>query len=154
MPVTFYKDINDLPDFSNYAMEGRTYRYFKGEVQYPFGYGLSYTEFKCIKLRGPKKWKANRRNTIKVTWKNCGKRAGEDVIQVYVRALDASVGTPLRQLVAMKRVSLKPGAEKEFAIVLSDETFALYDANGNLFYEKGSWEILVGNKKLLVKLLQ
>ncbi|MBQ7178000.1 MAG: glycoside hydrolase family 3 C-terminal domain-containing protein [Victivallales bacterium] len=150
LPVTFYKDIKDLPDFSNYDMAGRTYRYFSGKVQYPFGYGLSYTEFKCTKLCGPAAWKANRRNTLKVTWKNYGKRAGEDVIQVYVRALDASVGTPLRQLVAVKRVSLKAGEEKEFAIVLSNETFALYDANGKQFYENGSWELLVGDKKLKI----
>ena len=150
LPVTFYKDIKDLPDFSNYDMAGRTYRYFSGKVQYPFGYGLSYTTFKCTKLCGPTAWKANRRNTLKVTWKNSGKRSGEDVIQIYVRALDASVGTPLRQLVAVKRVSLKPGEEKEFVIVLSNEAFALYDDNGKLFYEKGSWEILVGDKTLHV----
>jgi beta-glucosidase len=101
-------------------------------------------------LCGPAAWKANRRNTLKVTWKNCGKRAGEDVIQVYVRALDASVGTPLRQLVAVKRVSLKPGEEKEYAIMLSNEAFALYNDDGNLFYEKGSWEILVGDKTLKI----
>ncbi len=112
------------------------------------GWGLSYRTSKRPNPGGQPPGKANRQNTLKVTWKNCGKLAGEDVIQVYVRALDASVGTPLRQLVAVKRVSLKAGEEKEFAIVLSNETFALYDANGKQFYENGSWELLVGDKKL------
>ena len=150
LPVTFYKDIQDLPDFSSYAMEGRTYRFFSGEVTYPFGFGLSYTTFKCTKLQGPKVWKANRSNPLKVTWKNCGKRAGEDVIQVYAKALDASVRTPLRQLVAVRRISLKPGEEKTFTLRLPPNAFALYSDMGELFFEKGHWSILVEDKTLRI----
>ena len=150
LPVTFYKDIRDLPDFANYAMTGRTYRYFTGKAQYPFGFGLSYTEFQCVNLRGPNNWKAGTQNTLTVTWKNCGDREGEDVIQVYVQAIGASVPTPLRQLAAVERVALQPGEEKEFAIVLPEESFALYDDNGRQFFEKGAWNIIVGDKTLKV----
>ena len=150
LPVTFYKDIRDLPDFGEYSMAGRTYRYFSGKVQYPFGYGLSYTNFQCTRLCGPKVWRPNHRNTLKVTWKNCGDRSGEDVIQVYLQALDASVSVPLRQLVAVKRVLLKPGEEREYTLQLPAEAFGLYDENANLFFEKGRWNILVDTKRLCI----
>ena len=150
LPVTFYRDISDLPDFCEYGMAGRTYRYFSGKTQYPFGYGLSYTKFQCTRLRGPKIWRQNRRNTLRVTWKNCGDRSGEDVIQVYVQALDASVSAPIRQLVAVRRISLRPGEEREYVLHLPAEAFGLFDENANLFFEKGSWNILVDTKRLRI----
>src|SRR6185295_12784621 len=102
LPVTFYKSVDQLPPFTDYSMAGRTYRYFKGEPLYPFGYGLSYTEFVYSNLRSTKS-----ADNVKVTVdvKNTGERDGDEVVQLYLTDVAASVPVPIRTLVGFDRIS-------------------------------------------------
>lgn len=84
LPVTFYRSVADLPPFEEYSMENRTYRFFRGEVLHPFGFGLSYTEFNCTRLLTPESAKAGLPIEIEVEVENCGGYAGEEVVQVYL----------------------------------------------------------------------
>ncbi|HQK28505.1 MAG TPA: glycoside hydrolase family 3 C-terminal domain-containing protein, partial [Smithellaceae bacterium] len=114
LPVTFYKSANDLPDFSDYRMMGRTYRYFKKEPLFPFGYGLSYTSFSYSKLSAPKILKAGEELTVSVEVKNTGRRDGEEVVEVYLSRPDSSSPVnPLRWLAAYKRLFLRAGEKQK-----------------------------------------
>jgi len=137
LPVTFYASDADLPDFEDYDMAGRTYRYFKGEPLWAFGHGLSYTGFKYrkVKVRG---------DNLVVKVRNTGKMAGDEVIQVYVRDLDDAEG-PLKALRAFKRVSINPRRAVRVKIPLTDEMFASFDkSTGELSKVTGNYELLVG----------
>ncbi|NMA43911.1 MAG: glycoside hydrolase family 3 protein [Oligosphaeraceae bacterium] len=154
LPVTFYRDIKELPDFQDYSMTGRTYRFFAGEVQYPFGYGLSYTTFECTKLSLSETLQAGAHCPLAVTWENTGVYAGEDVIQVYVRALAPSTRSPLRQLAAVKRIALQPGATQTCQLEIPSTAFTLINEEGQTFYEEGEWEIQVADKRKIVKMVK
>jgi beta-glucosidase len=112
LPVTFYKSEDQLPAFDNYSMKGRTYRYFEGEPLYPFGYGLSYTAFSYRNLRLPREARAGGSVKVSVEVENSGKRAGDEVVQLYVKHPGV-----VRELQGFERVSLRPGEHKtvEFA---------------------------------------
>ena len=145
LPVTFYNSVDDLPPFTDYAMAGRTYRFYNGSVQFPFGFGLSYTTFAASNLHFSPQLKAGEPLTVEVDWTNTGLRAGEDVVQIYVHAVSPSTRAPLKQLAAVKRVSLQPSETKHLALTLDAETFQLYGDDGKTFYETGKWQIMVGN---------
>ena len=119
LPLTFYKSTEQLPDFGDYNMAGHTYRFFKGDVLYPFGYGLSYTSFKVSKPR-------IRDGKAIVKVKNTGKRDGEEVIQLYVSRPGDADG-PVRTLRAYKRVSVPAGKKVRVEIPLDDETFTWWN---------------------------
>ena len=123
LPITFYRSTEQLPDFQDYRMANRTYRYFKGEVLYPFGYGLSYTTFNIgkAKLEGEQ---------LMVPVKNTGKREGTEVVQLYVRSHDDE-GGPLRSLKGFTRITLKPGEQGVATIPIPRETFERWDAETN-----------------------
>ena len=109
LPVTFYKGVDQLPPFEDYAMKGRTYRYFEGQPLYPFGHGLSYTRFEYSSLtldRGSVS--ATGTVQVKVTVKNVGKRDGDEVVQLYVRDQISSVTRPVKELKGFRRVHLEP----------------------------------------------
>jgi beta-glucosidase len=144
LPVTFYKSVSDLPDFSDYNMKGRTYRYFGGEPLFPFGYGLSYTAFQYSKLTIPKKGNLKDPVQVTVAVKNSGKRAGEEVVQLYVSNLTADVPVPLRTLKGFKRVKLEPGETKSVTFTLSPEDFSVIDKNNKLSVLPGTFMISVG----------
>ena len=105
LPVTFYRSVADLPDFGNYDMKGRTYRYFRGEPLYPFGHGLSYTTFEYGDLRSQPE-STSGRDPIQVSAKvtNTGSLAGEEVVQLYVTDSEASVPVPIRTLAGFQRM--------------------------------------------------
>ncbi|MFL7808470.1 MAG: glycoside hydrolase family 3 C-terminal domain-containing protein, partial [Anaerolineae bacterium] len=128
LPVTFYKSTEDLPPFEDYAMEGHTYRYFRGEPLYAFGHGLSYTTFiyRNLRLSG-KRLAPGDPLTVEVEVENTGARAGDEVVQVYLSDVEASVPVPIRQLVAFQRLHLKPGERRELSFVLTAEQFSLID---------------------------
>lgn len=145
LPVTFYKKVEDLPDFKNYSMDGRTYRYFKGEPLFPFGFGLSYTKFSYSNLRiGKKKLKQGETQTVSVTVKNIGKVSGDEVVQVYLKDVTASVRVPIRQLVGFQRINLKPGKKKTVKFKILHEQMMIYKEDGTRQFEPGKFIVSVG----------
>ncbi len=127
LPLTFYRSDADLPDFSDYSMENRTYRYFTGKPLYPFGYGLSYTTFS---YGTPRVCKADGDYTVSVTVKNTGDRDGDTVVQLYYTVEDAPCRVPLRSLVAFRRVSLAAGEETETVFTLREDELCYVDEDG------------------------
>ena len=138
LPITFYKSVNDLPDFLDYRMTNRTYRYFNGEPLYPFGYGLNYTTFEI----GIPEYKYNK---VCVTVKNTGKQEGTEVLQVYMRNT-ADTDGPLKTLRAYKRVSLKAGESKTVEIDFPRDHFEGWDIKTNTMrVVPGKYELMVGS---------
>jgi beta-glucosidase len=154
LAVTFYKDDSQLPPFDEYRMEGRTYRYFKGEALYPFGYGLSYTTFGLGRPTYDKK-----QGKVMVKVSNTGNMAGTEVVQVYIRNT-ADIEGPLKTLRAYKRVMLQPGESRQISIDLPRDRFEGWDVNTNTMrVVSGKYEVMVGTsssekdlKKITVKL--
>lgn len=144
LPVTFYKSIDQLPRFEDYRMAGRTYRYFEGEPLYAFGYGLSYTTFAYSGLELPRRAMAGENVIVKATVKNTGKREGDEVLQLYVRDLAASVPVPVHSLQGFKRIHLKPGQSETVSFTLTPRQFSLIDDQARRVVEPGDFEISVG----------
>ena len=145
LPVTFYASTDQLPDFMDYNMEGRTYRYFRGKPLYQFGYGLSYTTFAYGKGKLSKKSvKAGKGVTVTVPVTNTGKCAGDEVVQVYVKSLD-NPDAPIKDLKGFQRVSIAPGATAKVTIDLAPDAFAYYDGNDGLEIKRGRYQILYGS---------
>ncbi len=141
LPVTFYKDDSQLPDFEDYTMKNRTYRYFTGDPLFPFGYGLSYTTFACNALN-VKKQKKDVVVSIDVT--NTGQRAGLETIQVYWRNT-ADVKGPLKTLCAYQQVALKAGEQQTVSITLPYKSFEGWDEKSNTMrVVPGQYEVMVG----------
>jgi beta-glucosidase len=148
LPVTFYESIDDVPDFADYSMEDRTYRYFKGKPLYPFGYGLSYTTFEYTDLQLPKSIKKGRSLQAKVTVKNTGDAAGDEVAQLYVSHPDSEINhKPIRSLKGFKRVHLKVGESKTLHFKLASRQLALIDESGSPIISAGKFEISIGGKQ-------
>jgi len=149
LPVTFYESTADLPDFLDYSMENRTYRYFRGTPQYAFGYGLSYTTFEVGKGKISKKsMKADGSVTVTVPVTNTGDREGTETIQVYVKALDYDEAS-IKDLKGFSKVSLKPGETKKVEIVLNGESFQYYDPSiDELSTKTGRYQIFYGTSSL------
>ncbi len=149
LPVTFYRSNSDLPDFLDYSMKNRTYRYFTGVPQYAFGYGLSYTTFVVGQGKLSKKaMKKNGQVTLTVPITNTGKREGTETIQVYVKALD-DAGAPIKALKGFQKLSLKAGETKTATISLDSEAFEYYDESiDELSTRAGRYQILYGTSSL------
>jgi beta-glucosidase len=145
LPVTFYRSNDDLPDFLDYSMKNRTYRYFTGEPQYAFGYGLSYTTFSVGKGQlSAKSMKKKGKVTLTVPVTNTGKREGTETVQVYVKRLNDD-GAPLKALKGFQKLALKAGETKTATITLDGEAFEYYDANiDELSVMPGRYQILYG----------
>ena len=145
LPVTFYASTDQLPDFLDYNMEGRTYRYFRGEPQYPFGFGLSYTTFAYGQGKLSKaSVKAGQGVKVTVPVTNTGKRAGDEVVQVYVKSLD-NPDAPIKDLKGFKRVSIAPGATAKVTIAIAGDAFSYYDGKDGLEIKPGKYQILYGS---------
>lgn len=112
LPVTFYESEAQLPPFNNYDMAGRTYRFFKGEPLFAFGHGLSYTRFTYSNLKLPASARAGEKLAVSVDVRNAGSMAGDEVVQVYLRQMDAPAAAPLRSLVGFQRIGLRPGEKR------------------------------------------
>jgi len=144
LPVTFYKSINDLPSFDDYNISTQTYRYFKGEPLYPFGYGLSYTSFSYDKLESDEQTTIGDSVKLNVTVTNTGKSEGDEVVQVYLSNKSASVLVPLRALKGFKRIHLLPGETKTVPFILSPDAFALINEKNEKVILPGKFEISAG----------
>ncbi len=148
LPVTFYKSDADLPDFSDYSMEGRTYRYFKGTPLYPFGYGLSYSKLEYSNASIDKKEGAiGDKFTVKVTVKNAGEFACHEAVQLYVKDIEASTRVPNCSLRKISNVQLLPGEEKEVGFELNARDFAIIDEKGKCIVEPGTFMVAVGGQQ-------
>jgi beta-glucosidase len=148
MPVTVVHAMEDLPPFEDYSMEGRTYRYIRKEPLYPFGFGLSYTTFAYTSpvlsrtVIGPADGL-----TVRVTVKNTGDRAGDEVVQLYLTDLEASVALPGWSLRGFRRVHLEAGAETEVTFQLSPRQLALIDQDGRAMIEPGAFRVHLGGSQ-------
>ena len=143
LPVTFYKNDSQLPSFDDYSMQNRTYRYFKGEPLYPFGYGLSYTTFKYGK---PKFDAKNGKLTVSVT--NNGNADGTEIVQVYLRN-DKDTDGPIKTLRGFSRVELKAGETKNVAVDMPRESFECWDSSSNTMrVMKGKYTLFVGSSSM------
>ena len=146
LPVTFYKNTEQLPDFEDYSMKGRTYRYMTDKPLFPFGYGLSYTTFDISKGRLSKS-SVEAGEGVKFTAqvKNTGKRDGAEVVQVYIRKVGDTEG-PLKSLRGFRRVELKAGESRTVSIELSPDAFDFFDTSTNTMrVVPGEYEIMYGN---------
>ncbi len=151
LPVTFYKSDNDLPGFLNYDMQGRTYRYFKGNALYPFGYGLSYTTFSYTNLQAPAQIATGKPIKVTATVTNTGNKDGEEVIQLYLQFPDVKGKAPLKVLKGFQRVVLKAGERKHIQFTLSATDLTLINEEGTTYTPKGKINISVGGGQPGVK---
>ncbi len=145
LPVTFYKDIKQFPDFEDYSMKGRTYR-FMDDALFPFGFGLSYTTFSIGEAKISKtEIKNNESVDITIPVSNTGKRNGTEIVQVYVRQVGDSEG-PLKTLRGFKRVDIAAGKTGQVVITLPCTSFEFFDRTANkMVVAAGEYEILYGN---------
>ena len=144
LPVTFYKSVDDLPPFEDYAMKGRTYRYFTGTPLYPFGYGLSYTKFSYKGLTVSKpSVAAGDPVTADVTLTNTGSRAGDEVVQLYLK-FPNTPGAPLKALRGFQRVHLAAGASQKVHFELKDRDLSMVTEAGEPVIAEGDYSMFVG----------
>ena len=155
LPVTFYKSVQDLPPFDDYDVtKGRTYMYFEGEPLYPFGYGLSYTTFDYANLEidNPAPGVGDT-VTISVDVTNTGGRDGDEVVQLYVRDVEASVKTPNRKLAAFQRVTVPAGQTRTVSLPLAVDSLGFWSEEQHKFVvEPGAFDIMVGASSADIRL--
>ena len=142
MPVTFYRTTEELPEFTDYSMKGRTYRYMEQEALYPFGYGLSYTDFTYTDAAVSSDTLGGDGIEVKAVVTNTGDREGTETVQVYVKA--DREGTPNAQLKGIRKVALQAGESREIAIKLPISAFALYDEQAVNRVGRGRYLVSIG----------
>lgn len=145
LPVTFYKNDNDLPSFEDYSMANRTYRYFKGDALYPFGFGLSYTNFTYSNFKISKNV-AGKNETVnaEVTVTNTGKMKSDEVVQLYIMHEGISYA-PLYALKGIKRITLAPGVSEKVNFILTPDLLKLVDEKGDLVFITGKIKVIIGD---------
>ena len=144
LPITFYKSVDQLPNFEDYGMAGRTYRYFKGKPLYPFGYGLSYTTFKYSDLNVAEPTvKAGQPVGADVTVTNTGSRAGDEAVQLYVKFPDVK-GAPAIALRGFQRIHLEAGASQKVHFELKDRDLGMVTESGDPIIAQGDYSISIG----------
>lgn len=145
IPVTFPKSLNQLPDYKDYSMEGRTYRYMDAEPLYPFGFGLSYTTFEYSDIHlGSTSIQPDASTTVEATIKNTGDRASDEVVQLYVKDMKASVRVPNESLKGFKRIHLKAGESARVNFKITPDMLKLVNNEGKRVLEPGDFKIFVG----------
>ncbi|HKK47364.1 MAG TPA: glycoside hydrolase family 3 C-terminal domain-containing protein, partial [Balneolaceae bacterium] len=147
LPVTFYESIDDVPTFTDYSMDGRTYKYFEGTPFYPFGYGLSYTTFTYSDLQLPDTVSSGQQLQVEVTVKNTGRMAGDEVVQLYLSHPDATIRKPQRSLQGFERIHLQKGESQIVRFSLDPKQLTLVDKTGTRIPPKGHLKISVGGKQ-------
>ena len=156
LPETFYASTQQLPPFSDYDLinHPRTYMYFDQQVLYPFGYGLSYTQFEYSNLKlNADKIKGDGEVELQFSVKNAGKMKGDEVAQVYAHAVHASIKVPINQLKRFQRITLAPGESRTLTFNIPASELSFYDTKTNdLKTKPGAWEIQVGSSSKDIRL--
>jgi beta-glucosidase len=148
LPITFYRTTEELPDFHNYSMKNRTYRYMENEALYPFGYGLSYTKFEYSNLSlSSNRIKASDNISCSIQVKNTGNYEACEVVQLYLRDVETSVAAPKWQLKGFHKIRLLPGEQKDISFSLSPEDMMLVNDDGEYVLEPGAFEVYVGGSQ-------
>jgi beta-glucosidase len=148
LPVTFPRSLADVPDFKDYSMKGRTYRYLEKSPLYPFGYGLSYTRFDYQDIAvSPSPVPAGASASVSVTVKNKGSRPGDEVVQLYLSDLEASCRVPLHSLRGFVRLHLRPGETRRVSFELAPRDLSLIDERGLRMLEPGRFRVSVGGSQ-------
>ena len=144
LPITFYRTLDELPDFTDYSMKGRTYRYLTEEPLYPFGYGLSYGDVQVKKAEFAKAPEKEQDAEIRVTVKNHSEVATRDVVEVYIKNQDSKYAPVNPALCGFAKVSLEAGEEKELAITVSKEAYKVVNDEGEKIFDSSSSVLFVG----------
>lgn len=148
LPVTIPRSVDELPSFTDYSMRGRTYRYSEVEPLFPFGFGLSYTSFEYTELSvSRERLEVGEGLEVSVTVANTGAREGDEVVELYVRDLEASIVVPLRSLRGFERVTLAPGERRRVTFTLGPRDFSLIDLEGRRVLEPGRFVLSVGGSQ-------
>ncbi|TDO22703.1 glycoside hydrolase family 3 C-terminal domain-containing protein [Pedobacter duraquae] len=147
LPVTFYGSDQDLPDFSDYSMTNRTYRYFSGKPLYGFGYGLSYTRFKYDQLSLPASVKRGTSLRVRITVSNTGAVAGEEVVQLYLSHPGSKTKSPIKALKGFERIALRAGERRVLTFTLSKEDMSTINANGGMQQLSGKIMLSIGGSQ-------
>ena len=148
LPVTFYKNVDQLPDFEDYNMTGRTYRYFQGEPLFPFGHGLSYTTFTYGDVQLPASAKNDETIKICVPVTNSGKMDGDEIVQVYIKKQSDTEG-PIKALRAFKRVHIPAGQTIQVELELTPKQLEWWDAETNTMRtQAGKFDIMIGGNSV------
>ncbi len=147
LPVTFYKSTEELPPFTDYSMENRTYKFMKGEALYPFGFGLSYTNFEYSNIVCPQNINNGENLSISVDVQNTGSIDSEEVVQVYIKDMEASVRVPKHSLCGFKRIYLKSGEKKTVTFEIASNSMTIVDEAGKRYIENGDFTLYVGGSQ-------
>ncbi|MAW94809.1 MAG: glycosyl hydrolase [Leeuwenhoekiella sp.] len=152
LPITFPKSLDQLPAYDDYSMEGRTYKYMNEEPMYPFGFGLSYTQFEYSDATLDKtELSAEESVSLEVTVKNTGKVKSDEVVQVYISDLEASVRVPNSQFINTRRVTLEPGASEKVTFEIKPESFQVVQEDGSKIIEPGKFRLYVGGSSPMTR---
>jgi beta-glucosidase len=147
LPVTVVKSTDQLPPYTDYGMSGRTYRFMNEEPLYPFGFGLSYTDFSYSGLELAGSVRVGEPVSLSFTVKNEGKMDGHEIVQLYITDLEASVRVPLRQLAGFSRVHLAAGESKSMSFTVSPRQMSLIDEAGKRVLEPGRFRVFIGGRQ-------
>lgn len=154
LPVTFVKSMDDLAPFEDYNMKGRTYRYMDKEPLYPFGFGLSYSNFEYSDISLSNQKLKDGQVSVSVKVSNVGEFDSDEVVQVYVSKSNRDEEDPMTSLKAFKRISLEKGSSKTVEFTLTAEDFSEFDKHGDLQLEKGNYNIIVGSSAPISRSLE
>ncbi|MPM88161.1 Xylan 1,4-beta-xylosidase [bioreactor metagenome] len=147
LPITFYhdEDLTHLPEFTDYSMQGRTYRYLNRAPLYPFGYGLTYGDVRVLAASAGKA--ADGGLVVHASVQNMGNAATEDVVQAYIRAEDTPHATPNPILCGFSRVSLEPGASAKLSLSIAPASLSVVDDAGNRIFPGGKYALYIGTSQ-------
>ena len=147
LPVTFYKDLDALPEFTDYSMKNRTYRYLEAEPLYPFGYGLSYGDVQVKEAKVDGQVTAESEIRVLVSLKNQGQADTDEVVQVYIKDLESDLAVPNYSLCGFQRVSLKAGEEKNVELTVLNRAMCVVDEEGERHVDSKKFKLFVGTSQ-------
>ncbi|WP_083139952.1 glycoside hydrolase family 3 C-terminal domain-containing protein [Polaribacter reichenbachii] len=152
LPITFPKSLDQLPPYEDYSMKGRTYKYMNKEPLYPFGYGLSYANFKYSNIKTSKqKLTKEEKIILSVNIKNDSSIEADEIVQLYISDVEASVNTPNYQLIGVKRVTFKENESREVNFELSPNAFEIVNNEGERIIESGEFKIYIGGSSPMTR---